>query len=169
MDTIDAIRLLERNGTALVALLDHLDPELALWRPQPDKWSFLEVASHLLDEERDDFRTRIRLTLENPEQEWPRIDPEGWVEERNYAGRVFRDVVNELRRERAASLEWLRMTPVDLDASHRHPQLGPMRTGDLLASWAAHDLLHLRQLTRMQFHWLETHAKPYSLDYAGPW
>lgn len=150
-------------------MLGCLAPEMAAWRPQPGKWSFLEVASHLLDEERDDFRARIRLTLENPDQEWPSIDPEGWVVERNYAGRRFTDVVNEFRLERAESLAWLSSVNIDLKTTHRHPRLGPMRTGDLLAAWAAHDLLHMRQLTRMQFQWLESVATPYSVDYAGRW
>ncbi|MBW3671631.1 MAG: DinB family protein, partial [Acidobacteria bacterium] len=155
MELTGIIELLERNGMAITTLLERMDRSVAGWKPSPDKWSALEIASHLLDEERDDFRRRIRLTLEDPQQEWPPIDPEGWVTEHSYAARNLDEVVTALRDERHSSIEWLRSVDLDLEASHLHPQLGPMRIGDLLAAWAAHDLLHLRQLTRIQFQWLE--------------
>ena len=34
------------------------------WKPTPKDWSILEIACHLLDEEREDFRVRLRSTLE---------------------------------------------------------------------------------------------------------
>lgn len=169
MELTNVATLLERNGEAIVGLLENIESPLAEWRPAPGKWSVLEVACHLLDEEREDFRQRIRLTLENPQQEWPRIDPERWVTERDYMSRNLPEVVAELRRERDLSVEWLRTASIDLEAGHMHPQLGRMRVGDLLVSWGAHDLLHLRQLTRLQFEWLERVASPYSIRYAGSW
>ena len=44
-----------------------------------------------------------------------------------------------------------------------------MRAGDLLASWAAHDTHHQRQIVRLRYHRLEQLAEPYSLAYAGEW
>ncbi|MDX1584173.1 MAG: DinB family protein [Thermoanaerobaculia bacterium] len=169
MDKNEVIDLLERNGKVLFDLLEGAGPKFAAWKPSAGGWSPLEVACHLLDEEREDFRSRIRLTLEDPRKDWPGIDPERWVTERSYAGRELGEVIEELRRERASSVAWLRSTPLDLDVAHAHPQLGRLRVGDLLASWAAHDLLHLRQLTRLQYQWLEELAKPHSVVYAGRW
>ena len=37
-----------------------------LWRPEPGKWTLLEIVCHLLDEEREDFRARVKHTLEHP-------------------------------------------------------------------------------------------------------
>lgn len=169
MELSGIIELLERNGIAIASLLERMDQSVAEWKPLPDEWSALEIASHLLDEERDDFRRRIRLTLEDPQQEWPPIDPEGWVVEHEYARRNLAEVLDAFREERRSSIEWLGTVSLDLETSHLHPQLGRMRIGDLLASWAAHDLLHLRQLTRVQFQWLEREAAPYSTRYAGEW
>ena len=42
-----------------------------------------------------------------------------------------------------------------------------MRAGGLLASWAAHDTHHQRQIIRLRYRRLETLAKPYGLEYAG--
>jgi len=43
----------------------------------------LEVVNHLYDEEREDCQ-RLQLTLANPEQAWPAINPRGWVAERRF-------------------------------------------------------------------------------------
>ena len=45
----------------------------------------------------------------------------------------------------------------------------PASAGDLLASWLAHDLLHVRQLARLHWQYLTAAAKPFQTDYAGPW
>ena len=46
---------------------------------------------------------------------------------------------------------------------------GKLTAGDLLASWAAHDLLHLRQLNELRYAYLIQVAAPYSVRYAGDW
>jgi hypothetical protein len=38
-------------------------------------------------EKNEDFRKRLELVLNNPEDPWPPIDPEGWVVQRNYNNR----------------------------------------------------------------------------------
>jgi hypothetical protein len=44
-----------------------------------------------------------------------------------------------------------------------------LRAGDLLAAWAAHDLLHLRQLVELQYECRRQQAAPYRVEYAGDW
>ena len=75
-----------------------------------------------------------------------------------------------LRAARSASLTWLR-TVVDADwaIAHIHPKFGPLRAGDLLSAWAAHDLLHIRQLTKRRFELTARDAEPFSSRYAGDW
>ena len=46
---------------------------------------------------------------------------------------------------------------------------GAMSAGSLLHAWLEHDLLHIRQLTELQHHWLGEHAAPYDPGYAGDW
>ena len=67
---------LEMNAGIIKQLFDGVSQEQAGWRSVPDKWSLLDVAAHLLDEEREDFRVRLKLTLEDPSIQWPRINPE---------------------------------------------------------------------------------------------
>ena len=50
-----------------------------------------------------------------------------------------------------------------------HPRLGPMRAGDLLAAWAAHDLLHARPLARILHSFVVEDGAPFGTGYAGKW
>ena len=66
-------------------LVKDVDEKQLAWKQNPDKWNLLEILCHLVDEEREDFRTRLRIVLEDPNNPFPSIDPVGWVKERNYA------------------------------------------------------------------------------------
>lgn len=170
MNMAPLIGQLQRAPGVFGTLLDGLDEDAMRWRPQPGKWSALEVICHLADEERQDFRLRIDLTLHDPGREWPGIDPPAWVSEHAYQDRAPADAIDDFMHERAKSLIWLdHLEDPPWDNAHEHPSLGPLRAGDLLASWAAHDVLHLRQLTALRFHHLAEVASPYTPDYAGPW
>ncbi len=78
MDPNHFISSLENSAKKIKSLLEGVSEEQVKWKPQPEKWSILEVINHLYDEERDDFRKRLNLTLHTPDEDWPGIDPEGW-------------------------------------------------------------------------------------------
>ena len=139
-------------------------------KPTPETWSILEVVCHLYDEEREDFRTRVRLTLESPEADWPPINPVGWVTERGYNQRDPGDSLEAFLRERRESLRWLasQQNP-NWDSTHRHPSFGAMTAGEVLAAWVAHDHLHIRQLNQLHWQSLSRDVAPASLNYAGGW
>jgi hypothetical protein len=160
---------LAANAGVFRALLETVPAEQARWRPDSSQWSMLEVVNHLADEEVEDFRRRLELTLRDPRQPWPPIDPQGWATARGYNDRRLDASLARFVDERARSVEWLRtLGRLALDRAHEHPALGPLRAGDLLHAWLAHDLIHVRQLTRLHYRWLERSAAPYRLDYAGP-
>jgi hypothetical protein len=165
---------LAANAVAFRGLVAGVSDEQARWKPEPSQWSILEVVNHLVDEETDDFRRRLELTLADPEQAWPPIDPPGWAVERRYNERKLEESIARFLDERERSCAWLRRLPedADMDRAHAHPSLGTMRAGDVLASWLAHDLIHVRQITRLHYRWLERAAAARSparrLDYAGP-
>jgi hypothetical protein len=162
-----AIDRLRHGADAIAALARDLPPEAARWAPAPDAWSTTAVLAHLADEEVEDFRTRVRLTLQDPAAAWPPIDPPRWAVERAYAAR---DPGAELLRyldERERSLAWLAgQGGARWDNVHQHPSAGPLSARALLANWVAHDLLHLRQLAKLQHGALA--ARGERLDYAGP-
>ena len=167
MDSAFLIDRLAAGIPVLRHLIESVSPEQARWKPTPETWSILEIAAHLVDEEIDDFRTRVGLTLAKPAADWPPIDPQGWVADRRYAERDLQETLNTLVFERAVSVSWLRsLTEPSWSNVHAHP-LGPLSAGDLLASWVAHDLLHVRQLARRHWEYAAMKSEPYTGGYAG--
>jgi len=155
---------------ALASLVGALAEADARWRPADGGWSILEIVNHLADEETEDFRPRLESTLADPARPWPGIDPEAAAWDRAYNDRDLAESVARFASARDDSLAWLRsLDRPDWSAAHEHPRLGPIHAGDLLASWAAHDALHLRQIAKRLFHMVGRDAGEYSTRYAGVW
>lgn len=169
MDLNYIINRLRDNCGVFEGLVRPVGFEQARWKPSPDKWSILEVVNHLYDEEREDFRQRIELVLADPAQRWPPIDPRGWVTARSYSEKDLNDSLNNFIVEREKSLVWLRGLREPTWPSRHEGANGILSAGDLLASWLAHDFLHIRQLTRLHWQYLGAIAHPYQTLYAGPW
>ncbi len=169
MNSTEQFQALRQNGESIDSLFAGVSPDQATWRPAPDRWSLLEILNHLCDEEREDFRLRIGLVLEDPGLTWPPIDPEAAAQDRDYNSRDLAESLRDFRKERAASMEWLEgLTEPDWNAEYPHPKLGAIRAGDLLVSWVAHDLLHIRQIAGTRVAQLAEQAQPFSISYAAP-
>lgn len=173
------------DAPALISRLDHFDGVLRAvvgcfqgddtrWRPDASSWSALEIVCHLADEEAEDFRTRTLMTLGSPGASWPPIDPEGWAGAREYRSRDLEAELDRFCRERRESVRLLRgLGQVDWSATHTHPKHGDFTAASMLASWAAHDALHLRQLAK-RLHQLATRdlgelGGDGGTRYAGTW
>ena len=156
------------NAGVFKGLLQSVSDRQARWKPTKDRWSMLEVVNHLYDEEREDFRRRLELVLDDPEASWPPIDPERWVVQRNYNEKDFKQSLHNFFEEREKSLLWLnKLALPNWQATHRHPQVGRMSAELILANWLAHDLFHIRQVTDLHFAYLTEVVKPVPLDYSG--
>jgi len=163
------IQRFSNNRGVFESLLRDVGLEQARWKPTADKWSMLEVVNHLYDEEREDFRQRLQLTLADPGQSWPPINPREWVNTRGYNERDLAASLKNFLAERDSSLEWLRqLTDPNWQNSNEGPN-GRLSAGDLLAAWLAHDFLHIRQLARLQWQYTGELAAPYQTTYGGPW
>ena len=66
-----------------------------------------------------------------------------------------------LRRENVKQLQALALRPARLETQGMHPDLGPVTVRQLLATWTAHDLGHLLQVSR-------TMTRRYREE-VGPW
>jgi hypothetical protein len=171
-------RIIERMSvfpSALSCAVMGVSGEEARYKPAHPRyaagaWSMLEIVNHLVDEEVEDFRTRVELTLTDPAQPWPKIDPEGVAVSRRYNERDMDDSIARFISERGRSIAWLRtLRNPDWDRAHTHPEFGPIRAGDLMASWPAHDALHLRQISKRLYELAVRDGAGYSVRYAGEW
>ena len=157
------------NARRIEALAGAVSLEQARWKPRPEDWSILEVVNHVYDEEREDFRLRLDITLHRPSESWPPIDPPGWVTARAYLQRDLGESLQRFLAERQTSLAWLEnLDAHNWEASVQAPW-GRISAGDLMTSWANHDTLHMRQLVELLHAWSVRLGEPYSPEYAGTW
>jgi hypothetical protein len=166
----EAVIHLQTTSSNIAMLVIDVDNTQSHWKPDENSWSILEVISHLADEEYEDFRLHLDLTLHSLETVLPSIDPKGWVKERAYNTLDPATSLDRFLSERKKSIEWLNtLHEPDWDKPCNHPQLKGLRAGDLLTSWIGHDLLHLRQITELRWLYLRSTSVPYTPDYAGEW
>jgi len=150
-DLSRTVALLERTPTALNALLRGLPEAWTLANEGAGTWTAFDIVGHLIHAEHTDWIPRATMILEHGESEtFKPFNREGQNEKSQ--GKSLPQLLDEFAAVRAASLSRLRamnLEPGDLDRRGRHPNFGPVTLGQLLATWAAHDLTHLHQLSRL--------------------
>src|SRR6266487_2396265 len=148
----EAVAILARTPAALDALLRGLPDGWIVAHEGGETWSPFDVIGHLIHGERTDWIPRARIILERGEaRAFDKFDRFAQVTVSQ--GRTLASLLREL----AA----LRLTGADLDRHGRHPELGVVTLRQLLATWVAHDLDHVVQISRVL-------ARQYS-DEVGPW
>ena len=162
-DLQDATGILARTPAALDALLRGLPPHWISAHEGGETWSPFDVIGHLVHGERTDWVPRARIILERGESKpFPPFDRLAQFEA--FKGRPLDSLLEEfteLRRESLASVAAMQLTTADLDRTGQHPAFGSVTLRQLLATWVAHDLDHIVQITR-------TLARQYT-DEVGPW
>lgn len=160
---------LSANKSVFKSLLEGLIVEEYLWKSEPKKWCLLEIVSHLYDEEREDFRTRVKHVLETPDIAPPPFDPASLVLKRKYMGQDYSKKLNEFLEERDKSIKWLlSLSDPKWNNAYTHPKFGKMTAKMFLANWLAHDYLHIRQILNVKFEYLKKDSGE-TLIYAGNW
>jgi len=162
-NTQNTIALLERTPAALDGLLRGLP---AFWTQSNEgdgSWNAGEILAHLIHCERTDWMVRAKILLQHGESRaFDKFDRQGNFKE--LAGKPLGELLDEFARLRAENLDELRalnLTEHDLGRRGLHPALGAVTLAQLLSAWAAHDLTHLHQLTRVMAHQCR--------DDVGPW
>lgn len=164
------VQSLARFPAVLSGLVGGLSEEQFRWKPPSGNWAIVEILRHIEDEELDDFRTRVEMTLRDPSQPWPPIDPPAKAIECNYIAADPWASLKLFTQERAKSVEFLEgLSDPDWERAYEHPAFGPISAGRLMTSWAAHDFLHARQITKRMFEMCQVAGAPYATDYAGEW
>ncbi|MEZ5973794.1 MAG: DinB family protein [Planctomycetota bacterium] len=147
-------------------LLGGLSDADARWRPPDGGWSILEIIGHLISEDRDDFRTRLESLLSDPSKPWPVLDPEAAIQEHGFNEADFKKALAQFEMERGRNVAWLRnLGSAVWTEAHDH-RGREIRGGDLLAAWACHDALHLRQIATRLEKMSERDAPGFSTAYA---
>jgi hypothetical protein len=150
----DTVALLSRTPAAIRALLLDL-PDIWIGQNEGQgTWSVYGVIGHLIHGELTDWIPRAKRIIQYGRT--VAFDPFDRVaQEREISGKSFKDLVEEFSRLRIQNLKELRsmkLAPSDLEKQGLHPSLGIVTLSQLLATWAAHDLTHLHQISRIMAH-----------------
>lgn len=147
----EAKTLLRRTPQILNALLRGLPEAWVHENEGPETWSSFDVVGHLIEAEETNWIPRIRHLIKHGESAaFPPFDRFGFVEKSK--GRTMAEVLDEFTSARARSLrdlDDLGLAPEDLGRRGRHPDFGAVTLGQLLATWAIHDLNHLGQIVNV--------------------
>ena len=163
------VEQLVRNQKTFQKLLSNRTPKEYKWKQQKEKWCLLEIVCHLCDEEQFDFRTRIQHIFNSPKTEPPSFNPLTWVTAHNYMGQNYDQKIQEFISERESSIEWLQNhSAQNWSATCEIQNLDPRSARFYLTNWVAHDLLHIKQITQLNYDYL-TEFSDIPLAYAGVW
>jgi len=159
----DTVSLLTRTPDVLNTLLRDLPETWTHGNEGENTWSPFDVVGHLIHSERTDWVPRAKIVLQYGESKT--FEPfDRWGHARDIQGKTLGELLDEfsrLRSENLGELRALNLRQEDLDRRGRHPSLGVVTLSQLLATWAAHDLTHLHQISRVM-------AQQYR-EAVGPW
>jgi hypothetical protein len=161
----ESLALLARTPAVLDVLLRDLPETWTLQNEGENTWSAFDVVGHLIHCERTDWMPRVKMILQFGEsQTFAPFDRSGHVQESRGKSLGQRlDEFGRLRSENLSELRSLGLRPEDLDRRGRHPAFGTVTLSALLATWAAHDLTHLHQISRVMAHQYREAVGPWSV------
>ena len=158
------IALLARTPVTFNVFLRELPDSLTRQNEGGDTWCAYDIVGHLVYAERTDWMPRVKMILEFGENRaFEKFDRLGQV--RDSAGKSLAQLLDEFAHVRAENLNNLRalnLQKEDLNRRGQHPSLGAVTLSQLLATWAAHDLTHLHQLSRIMAHQYREAVGPWS-------
>jgi hypothetical protein len=146
----DPVRILGQTPAVLEQFLAPLPSEIVTRPEAPGKWSIREVVQHLADSELvGGFRLRMVLSHDRPAIMG--YDQDLWADRLRYSEADVRDAMEQFTVLRRANLRlWERLSPTDLTRVAVHSERGEESIDHMRRLYAAHDLLHLRQLERIR-------------------
>ena len=160
----EALRLLGQTPSVLDALVVGLPEEWLHATEGGESWSPYTIVGHLIHGERTDWVPRALLILSAPAGQPPTFEPFDRLAQFAWPNRPIGALLEEfagLRRDNLLTVEAWNLGPDHLALPGRHPELGPVTLGQLLATWVVHDQSHIRQIARVL-------ARQYATE-VGPW
>jgi hypothetical protein len=147
----EGMEVLTQTPSVLSALLRG---KSAVWlnaRKTPESFSPLDVLGHLMHGEITDWIPRVRMILEH--RDTMAFEPfERFGFRSLIAGKSADELLDEfaeLRRQSLTALRELDVREEQLSLPGRHPELGAVTLGNLLATWVVHDLGHIAQFVKI--------------------
>jgi len=164
-DLIEIRAVLQRTPVVLRGLLSGLPEPWLTANEGPETFSPRDVVGHLIHAEKTDWIPRTRIILKDGESRtFDPFDRTGFGDELRAA--TIESLLSEFDERRAESLrvlDGLSIRPDQLALKGRHPGFGAVTLGQLLATWAVHDLNHIGQIVRVMSRRYEATVGPWKV------
>lgn len=159
----ESIAVLERTPAVLNSLLRDMP---ACWTENNEgenTWSPYDVIGHLIHGELTDWIPRMEIIISSTDnKKFEPFDRLAQVEASK--GKSLNQLLDEFEMLRHENLDLLKAKELTEEQYHQegiHPEFGSTKLNQLLATWVAHDLGHIAQISRVM-------AKQYTEE-VGPW
>ncbi len=158
-----ALEILTTTPDVLNAMLRGKSSAWLNCRKTPEAFSPADVVGHLSHGERTNWMPRVEAILKHQDTlafgPFDRFAFRPLIEDKSIE--YLLDEFAALRQQSLAALNSLQLTDTHLSLPGKHPDLGAVTLGNLLATWVVHDLGHISQIVKAM-------ANEYR-DAVGPW
>ncbi|MCU0240487.1 MAG: DinB family protein [Pyrinomonadaceae bacterium] len=157
------IEILSQTPQTVNSLLSNLSHDWIYAKTEENSWNAFDIVGHYIHAEQTDWITRAKIILAQGEN--TTFEPfDRFAQLELSKGKTLKELLETFAKMRQKNLEILQswnLTENQLKLKGIHPELGEVTLEQLLATWADHDLTHIRQLVTIL-------AKQYT-DNVGVW
>ena len=145
----DPMTVLEGLVPEVENLVNGLSTEQLCRAEAPGKWTILEVIQHLADSELV-WAYRLRMVLAEDQPQITGYDQDRWASRLRYREAKPEDALRQLRTLRNINLSLIEsLSESELQLVGVHSERGEESINHMIRLYAGHDLVHLRQITRI--------------------
>ena len=143
-----AVEILSQTPATVKSLLENLSDEWTKSEANIENWTPFDIVGHLIHADETDWIPRAEIVLAQGEN--PTFEPfDRFAMFEKSKDKTLRELLEIFAERRAESLEKLRAMNLNADKLQlkaAHPELGEVSLEQLIATWAVHDLTHIRQI-----------------------
>ena len=145
----ELLEVYRATPVTLRALVTPSDNALVKRRPADDSWAIIEIVAHLADAEEMVVK-RIERMLTEDDPSLPAYDPVDLAEARDYRSRDLSGELDRFESVRAAHTARLEgLDKAGWQRTGQHEEVGEITIEAMTAHMAAHDAVHLAQISRI--------------------
>jgi len=145
----DPVAMQREAPRTIAALIGGVPTEKLKTRPNPDRWSVVEIIAHMAEDELSSS-WRYRQMIEHKGAPLLGFDQDLWAKLGEYHSWEPQDALAMYRLLREANLRLLeKLTPDQWESAGVHAERGPLTVRQLARHMAAHDINHIQQIERL--------------------
>ena len=146
-----SLEILKNTPEVLTTMLRHISRDWTEAKEEENKWSVKDVIAHLIICEKTNWIVRAEIILsEASEKKFTPIDMTAHFElSQNNSLEKLLEEFFVIREKNIHTLKDYKLKETDFSKTAVHPKLGAVNLSQLLATWVAHDLSHMAQVSRI--------------------